>query len=1212
MKNFYTPLHTAAKICITLILIFGINKAHAQLTVNTAVTPSQLVSALLGGGLNVSNITLNCPTGASGTFSNGNTTNIGITNGIIMTSGQAANAIGPNSSGSAGTCNGTSSSDPQLVALEPLATHDVCVLEFDMVPSCNTLQIRFVFGSDEYPEFVNGGFNDAFGFFISGPGPACQPGFYNNTDVATLPNNTTIVSIDNINNGTANTGPCVNCAYYVNNTGGPTIQYDGFTTVLTRTVTLCPCQTYHFKLAIADAGDCNYDSGVFVDFMQCSTALTATSSFTPLSGCSACNATATVTAAGGNSPYTYAWSPSGGNAATATGLCAGTYTCTITDAGACTLPQTVTVTIPSNGGITAALSTQGNVTCNGGTNGSATVNATGGTGIYTYSWAPSGGTAATATGLAAGTYTCTITDSGGCSSTQQVTITQPSVLSATASATNTTCSGSTNGSATVSPSGGSPGYTYSWAPSGGTGATATGLGQGTYTCTITDANGCSTTQQATITSPSALTSSSTNSNVLCNGGSDGTAGVIALGGTPGYTYSWAPSGGTNATASGLAAGTYTVNITDANGCTSVQNITVTQPTAVSVSASNTSATCAGNDGTATASPSGGTPGYTYSWAPSGGNAATATGLAGGNYTVTVTDANGCSTTQSTTITQSSVLTSSITSITNTLCFGDANGNATVTPNGGTSPYTYSWTSGGTAATENNLAAGSYTVTVTDNTGCTGTSSVTITQPALLTASATSTNVSCFGGTNGTATVVGSGGNPVYTFAWTPTGGNAATATGLSAGTYTCTLYDVNGCSTTATVAITQPPSAVAATSASTNITCNGGSNGTGTVTASGGTPGYTYSWSPAGGTSAAATGLAAGSYTCTITDANGCTTTQSVTITQPPVITASATHTNVSCNGGANGTATVTASGGTGTLTYSWAPSGGSSATAAGLSNGNYTCTITDLNGCTTTQTVAITQPTVLSASMTGNTICPGVTGSVAAIGTGGTGPYTYLWSNGSTASSQTFVNPSAATYTVTITDANGCSTTGTASITILPAPTAAFTNNSTNGTLQLTAGTGQLCFTDASTGAAVWAWDLNGTPSVTQSPCVTVTAANSGNFCATLIVAGANGCVDTTTQCILIGESEFSIPNVFTPGSDGSNDVFMITNTGMKSLRCEIYNRWGELVYEWDGTTGYWDGKTKKGGEAVDGVYYYTAYLVDFADVNVEKSGFIQLIREK
>jgi len=253
---------------------------NAQLVVTPGGAPATLVNSLIGGGMTVSNVVMNCPTNAYGSFSNGNTTNLGLTNGILLTTGNATMAIGPNNMPSAGFCNNTSSSDPQLVAIEPQATYDLCVLEFDIIPECSQLTVRFVFGSEEYPEFVNASFNDAFGFFISGPGPspACTPNYYNNTNVATLPNNTTPVSIDNVNNVT-------NAAYYVDNTGGATIQYDGFTTVLTRTVNLCPCQTYHWKFAIADAGDCIYDSGVFIDFLTCSNALTLTPSSTPVTSC---------------------------------------------------------------------------------------------------------------------------------------------------------------------------------------------------------------------------------------------------------------------------------------------------------------------------------------------------------------------------------------------------------------------------------------------------------------------------------------------------------------------------------------------------------------------------------------------------------------------------------------------------------------------------------------------------------------------------------------------------------------------------------------------------------------------------------------------------------------------------------------------------------------------------------------------------------------
>ena len=206
----------------------------------------------------------------------------------------------------------------------------------------------------------------------------------------------------------------------------------------------------------------------------------------------------------------------------------------------------------------------------------------GGTGPYTYSWAPTGGTAATASGLASGTYTVTITDANLCSIQKTVTITQPSAITATTSQTNISCNGGTNGTASVTPAGGTGPYTYSWAPTGGTAATASGLASGTYTVTITDANLCSIQKTVTITQPSAITATTSQVNITCNGAATGSASVTATGGTGAYTYSWAPTGGTAATATGLLAGTYNVTITDANGCSIIKTIILTQAAAISL------------------------------------------------------------------------------------------------------------------------------------------------------------------------------------------------------------------------------------------------------------------------------------------------------------------------------------------------------------------------------------------------------------------------------------------------------------------------------------------------------------------------------------------------------------------------------------------------------------------------------------------------------
>ncbi|WEK20473.1 MAG: YDG domain-containing protein [Candidatus Pedobacter colombiensis] len=609
--------------------------------------------------------------------------------------------------------------------------------------------------------------------------------------------------------------------------------------------------------------------------------LSATTSITNVSCNGGNNGSAKATVSGGVSPYTYSWSPSGGTNPIALGLSAITYTCTITDDEGTTITKSLKPTQPLSA--LAAVTAKTNVSCNGAANGSATVVPSGGTAPYSYSWAPSGGTAATASGLSVGPYICTITDANNCFITRNFTITQPTALTATTYPTNVSCNGGSNGAAIVNVSGGTPPYSYSWAPSGGTGSTVTGLVAGTYTCTITDNYACRISKTVEVTQPDPITATTTSTNVRCNGTATGSASVTASGGTGPYSYAWTPSGGTAATASGLIARTYTCTITDANVCSITKEVIVTQPDPITATITSTNVLCNGTaTGSASVTASGGTGPYTYVWAPSGGTAATANGLTPGDYTCTITDANNCSVAKTVTVTQPSALIASAAK-TDVACNGSATGIILINPSGGTTPYTYLWSNGGTTAMITGLAAGTYSCTVTDAKNCTITKSYTITQPSsALTATTSSTGVFCNGGSNGTATITTSGGTAPYTYAWAPSGGTAATATGLAAGTYTCTITDANACFITKTVTVTQPV-VLTATITSVNAGANG-SDGSATVVAAGGNSPYSYTWSPAGGSAATATGLGKGTYTCTITDANGCSTTKSVTVLEQAVI----------------------------------------------------------------------------------------------------------------------------------------------------------------------------------------------------------------------------------------------------------------------------------------------------------------------------------------
>lgn len=787
-----------------------------------------------------------------------------------------------------------------------------------------------------------------------------------------------------------------------------------------------------YTVTVTDAKGCSITSTAIITEPAALSSSISASSHVSCNGGNNGNATVSVT--GGTAPYMYFWSPRGGTNASATNLSADTYSVSVTDSRGCMSISTVTIAQPAQLSGTITTST---ITCFGGNNGSASVTSSGGTSPYTYVWnTVPAQTAATATNLTAGSYSVMITDNQGCSALIGTTVAQSPKLFITSSQTNVSCTGGSNGTAAVSVSGGIPGYTYNWAPSGGTLATASGLSSGTYTVTVTDAGGCTGTITISITQPAVLQLAATlNQNVSCFGGTDGSATVTASGGTAGYTYHWLPGGGTLARQDTLSAGTYTITVTDAKGCSTTTSIAVQQPSVLASAISfSTPVSCMnGSDGTATVGVTGGTAPYTYMWLPIGGLNATATGLTAGTYTVTAADAKGCTTSTTVAITQPTQLTGLVTTSAAT-CFGGNNGSATAFPTGGTSPYTYAWstTPAQSGITATNLQAGNYSVTITDNKGCTTTIGATVAEATALSISASKTDVFCAGGNNGTATAIATGGTPGYSYNWIPTGGTASTASGLTAGNYTVIVTDAAGCAGSASLSIAQPVALVTSVTVTKNVSCFNGADGAATVTASGGTPGYTYNWLPSGGGSPAANTLIAGTYTVTITDSKGCTAIHTQSITQPSVLALSISPVNVSCNGGADGSATVTASGGTPPYTYSWSLSGGTSSTATGLTAGIYTVTVTDAKGCSASSSTTIIQPAPLSASLASfsNVTCFGMCNGTAMVtAAGGTTPYSYAWSPGGQASAAVN-NMCAGTHTVTVTDAKGCMTSLTVIIT--------------------------------------------------------------------------------------------------------------------------------------------------------------------------------------
>ena len=894
-------------------------------------------------------------------------------------------------------------------------------------------------------------------------------------------------------NGTINLTPAGGTAPYTFNWGG------GITTE-DRTGLLAGAYT----CTITDANGCTTTSNATIT--QPASALSASNVVTNISCFGGSNGAINLTPVGGTAPYTFNWG-GGITAEDRTGLLAGAYTCTITDANGCTTTSNATVTQPSALITSTAVA---NIACNGDANGVASIANSGGTGGYTYVWS-NGASTAVITGLLPGVYTATVTDANGCMNIRNATITQPSALVTSTAVTNILCNGGSNGSATLTASGGTTAYTYLWS-TGATTSVITGQTAGVKTATVTDANGCTSIKSISITQPaSALSASNVVTNISCFGGSNGTINLTPAGGTAPYTFNWG-GGITTEDRTGLLAGAYTCTITDANGCTTTSNATITQPaSAMAATISSTNTACLSNTGIASVIASGGTPSYSYAWSPSGGTAATATGLGAGTYSCLITDANSCSITKTVSVNTASGPSLTSASQTNISCFGGSNGAASVNAaTGGTTPYTYNWTPGnptgdGTTSVTG-LTAQVYTCTVTDANGCSALQTFNITQPASALATSTAvTNVLCFSNSTGSATITATGGTTAYTYLWS-TGATTSVIIGQTAGVKTATVTDANGCTSIKSVSITQPASALATSTAVTNVACFGNSTGSATVTASGGTAAYTYLWST-GATTSVITSQASGTKSYTVTDANGCTSSGNAIISQPAsaLVTATAV-TNVLCNGNATGAATITATGGTASYSYLWS-TGATTSVIASQTAGVKTATVTDANGCTSIKSVTISQPISALATSTAvtNVLCNGnSTGSATITVTGGTASYSYVWSTSATTS--VITSQASGTKSYTVTDANGCTSSGNA---IISQPSSALATSTAVSNVLCNGGSTGSATVTATGGTASYSylWSTGATTSVITSQAAGVKTAT---------VTDANGCTSVNSVTIL------------------------------------------------------------------------------------------------
>ncbi|MDX2002456.1 MAG: gliding motility-associated C-terminal domain-containing protein [Chitinophagales bacterium] len=1104
-----------------------------------------------------------------------------------------------------------------------------------------------------------------------------------------------------------------------------------------------------YRVTITDANGCNTGtSATLTDPPPITSAATILSNYngSPISCFGANDGRAQTIAAGGTGAYSYNWGVLSGNQNTsiATNLGPGTYTVTVSDANNCTTTDTLTLTEPPQLVINAQPITNYhgfNITCNGLSDGRALVNVSGGSPGYTYQWDDANAQQTDiAYDIPAGTYNVTVTDTNGCSATSQTTLIEPTPLTATANITSNyngqqvSCFGAADGTANVTPGGGVAPYTYNWYPVSSSNPSVTGLAANTqYIAAVSDLNECYAYDTITLTEPApvvtvaTVTSNYNGQQISCFGAADGVGSANANGGVGPYTYTWIPAAPPYIAGipTGLSERTYTIQATDANGCMGDTTLNVTGPPQIAITPSVVSnyngqpISCYGAaDGEIAVSATGGTGGFSYQWdaAAGGQTTANATNLQAGSYNVTVSDANSCTVSGNIIITQPALLVASAIVSSNyngrdISCFGAADGAITANVTGGTAGYTFAWSNTQSSQTAGNLSVGNYSVSVTDANGCTANSSISLTQPnpvsvgASVTSNYNGQQVRCFGANDGTAAALATGGTGAYTYQWSPGNISGANASGLSANVvYTVLATDQNGCTAQNTLQLTGPTSVTATAAVVSNyngrdISCFNANDGAASVAGSGGTPPYTFQWDPSAGgvINTVAGALRDGTYNVSVTDANNCRAVTSVTLTHPPQILPTASVLtnyngyNVSCFGRRDGRATVsTVNGGTAPYQYLWDINAGGAQTqiASGLAAGNYDVTITDINNCSSTARVSLTEPQeLLLASTTTPIVCHGLqNATIKAESQGGVPVYTYSWSSNAGIGNVDIANHlGPGTYDVTVTDANNCTASKSESITepdpinisldrknptcyqgsdgnvsasvIGGVPSYEYQWNNgawaTDGSAQgLASGKYVLVMRDANgctvsdslelvdplpitlnvtpeqdtiiygnevqltseygttvPGPITYQWQPTYALSCTDCPDPIANPLFTTEY--TLSIADANGCKTEKTVLVYIDEElrPFYVPNAFTPNSNGINDKFLVYASGVKEMELKVYDRWGELVFQSSDINSGWDG-TYKGEPLTPNTFVYTAKVVYLDGKEKSAKGSVTLLR--
>ncbi|MDX2003116.1 MAG: gliding motility-associated C-terminal domain-containing protein [Chitinophagales bacterium] len=751
-------------------------------------------------------------------------------------------------------------------------------------------------------------------------------------------------------------------------------------------------------------------------------------------------------------------------------------------------------------------------------------------------------------------------------------------------------------------------FYYTWTPILGTGPVLTGdtvtvtpTASVTYRVEVTDSF-CYAYDTVDIEFLNGYSANLTGRNIGCSGTATGDIVSSPTQGASPYDFQWGDASGTvirsvgglaTDTITGLAAGTYFVTLTDANGCLAVDSITLTVPPALVIdSISVTDVGCNGQStGAAFAYISGGTPPYDLAWS-SGDSTASITNLPAGNYSLVVTDSSGCQATDFITVTEPAAIQYTLDS-TDVSCANGSDGSATITiTSGGSGNFTYRWSNAVTTPSNPGIPAGTYVVTVTDVVGnCSFVDSIVVNQrdSFIITISGIQ-DASCFNVPDGQASASVGGDIVNYTFLWN-SNETTPTAIALPAGVVTVQVTDTSGCMQTATATVGAPPR-FTLSFVTTNVTCNGGNDGTATVNTSGGFTPFTYQWNdPQNQTGQTATGLSANVvYTVTVTDANGCPEFADTSLSEPPAIALVVDSVPASCFGAGDGSVSVTASGGASPYTYLWSD-GSTTSSVSGLQQGTYSVVVTDGNGCTASTSVTVGQPTSALRLREVNVInvsCYGENnGGIFAVAEGGTPGYTYELNGAMQQTEGNYITlPASNGYQLRVTDANNCFIDTLLDV-IEPEPfTVQFIPEvdsvEVGDTVQLQPLIIPADITDR------YAW-LPSTYLDCDS-CNTVNASPPTTTVYEVTVTRNETCPKTAQiEVVVINNKVLYVPNAFSPDGDGFNDYFEVYTKGAEQLQMRIFDKWGSLIYSYQGPIGgKWDGKFKDKILPPDTFVYY------------------------